>query len=351
MPTKHIFVVLGIITFLALGYYPFHWEIPSNFKLHTDEKLIRYDAKSLSDNTTVFGNTNAELLGTTLKLSKSGIAYLLTSPSWMREAISNSFLKIELSIQTDISKQFGPARIFTISKDAKYRNITVAQQGDDLVLRLRVGSNLNGTPAFVIKNVFMSPEKIDILIKISNRDLEILVNGLNRLATKIPHDALSNWDTDYKLALGNELTFDRPWLGKIYKAVISTNTQSIDYIKNNLLQVPEIYSVTHYKEKNVRLVIFDNTGSVYDWLPDYAINFLGFFMLGIFLRFLTNKNISYITLITVCVLLSLGIEVGQLFLETRSTAIHDFVLNSAGGVCGVLFGTWLIMHLPMLPNR
>ena len=150
MPTNHIFVVLGIITFLALGYYPFHWEIPSNFKLHTDEKLIKYDVKSLSDNTTVFGNTNAELLGTTLKLSKSGIAYLLTSPSWMREAISNSFLKIELSIQTDISKQFGPARIFTISKDAKYRNITVAQQGDDLVLRLRVGSNLNGMPGYVI---------------------------------------------------------------------------------------------------------------------------------------------------------------------------------------------------------
>lgn len=333
LSTSHFFLVLTIFMFLILGYYPFHWEIPYNFKLSTDKRFVTYDAKRL------FGidNTNVEYSDTELNLSKPGIAYLPIPPGWIQEVISDSSLILELSIQTSLLQQFGPARIFTISKDPKYRNITVAQGGSDLILRLRtIDSGLNGLPQYVVKNVFINSNKLSFLIKITNRELEIFVNGVKRLTTNLPQDALSNWNTDYKLALGNELTFDRPWIGKIYKAAISTNTRSIDYIKNNTLQIPHTYTVTHNTSKQIYLSIFGYAGSVYNRLYDYVINFFGFFMFGILLRFLSNKKVSYKHLIAVCVFLSLSIEIGQLFL-TRNTSIHDFVLNSAGGLCGILF--------------
>ena len=340
LSTSRIFVVLTIFMFLFLGYFPFHWEIPSNFRLSTEEKFVSYEVKRLFNANKIFDNSNVEFSDSELTLSKPGIAYLPIQPNWMQEVKSDSYLIVGLSIQTSILQQFGPARIFTISRDLVHRNITVAQKGSDLVLRLRtIATDLNGTPDHVIKNVFITSEKINILIKISNRNLNIFVNGAKRLTTKLPQDALSNWDIDYKLALGNELTFNRPWVGKIYKAAISTTTRSIDYISNSKLHTPNIYTPTD--KKQISLSIFDHPGNVYNRLYDYVINFFSFFMFGGLLRFFFDKKISYKHLITVCVFLSLSIEIGQLFLETRNTAIHDFVLNSAGGIGGIIFSSWV----------
>ena len=46
LSTSRIFVVLTTFMFLFLGYFPFHWETPSNFKLSIDQRLVTYDHAS-----------------------------------------------------------------------------------------------------------------------------------------------------------------------------------------------------------------------------------------------------------------------------------------------------------------
>ena len=47
----------------------------------------------------------------------------------------------------------------------------------------------------------------------------IFVNG-NRTVEQTRAESLSNWDNSFRLALGNELTSDRPWLGTYYLVAI-----------------------------------------------------------------------------------------------------------------------------------
>ena len=330
--------MLIIFIFLFLGYFPFDWETPSNFKLSINKKLVEYEVKR------TYQNSNTYISNSALTLSKPGIAYLPIQQSWVQEVKNDSYLILKLSIQTDLLQQIDRAAIFTISQDSKHRNITVAQKGADLVLRLRtIDTNLNGLPPYVIKNIFTNTKRMNILIKITNRKLEILINGVMKLASKLPKSALSNWDTSNILVLGNELTFKQPWIGVIYKAAISTNTHSIEFIRNNTLLIPPEYTYID-KGKLILLSIFDHRGTLSNRIYDYVINFFGFFLLGVLLRFLIDKNISNMSLIAVCVFLSLSIEIGQLFLDSRKTSIHDFVLNSAGGIVGVLFISWVILR-------
>ncbi len=336
--TKHFFVVLIIFIFLFLGYFPFDWETPSNFKLSINKKLVEYEAKRTYQNPNLYFSNSA------FTITKPGIAYLPIQSSLMQEVKSDSYLILELSIQANHLQQIDRAAIFTISHDPKQRNITVAQKGSDLILRLRtIDTSLNGLPPYVIENIFTNTKKIKILIKIINRKLEVLINGVSKLESKLPRGALSNWDTSNTLVLGNELTFKQPWIGVIYKAAISTNTRSIDFIKNNTLLIPPEFTYID-KGKLIRLSIFDHPAKLSSRIFDYVINFFGFFVLGILLRFLINKNVSNISLVSVCVFLSLSIEIGQLFLDSRKTSIYDFVLNSAGGIVGILFISWVILR-------
>jgi len=41
-----------------------------------------------------------------------------------------------------------------------------------------------------------------------------------RIVTGRIADDLSNWDASHRLALGNELTGDRPWLGNLYYVAV-----------------------------------------------------------------------------------------------------------------------------------
>ena len=130
------------------------------------------------------------------------------------------------------------------------------------------------------------------MIKIINSKLEILVNGVKRYFTILPDVALSNWDTDYKLGLGNELTFDRPWIGKIFKAAILTNMQAIDYVEYNSLKTPNTYS--NPIKRKISLSKFNFIGNRYSQIQDTLINFFVFLCLDSYPYFSQIKN-NYIS--------------------------------------------------------
>ncbi|MEL6927300.1 MAG: VanZ family protein [Cyanobacteria bacterium J06600_6] len=86
-----------------------------------------------------------------------------------------------LTITTNQTEQFGPARIVTLSDGNYSRNIMLAQEGKDLSLRLRTpitGRNGN-KPEFIVPGVFEQPDVYHILVTFARRKLDIYLNDVH----------------------------------------------------------------------------------------------------------------------------------------------------------------------------
>jgi hypothetical protein len=84
------------------------------------------------------------------------------------------------TIATEDVHQNGPARIISLSKDANNRNFTLAQEGSDLVLRLRTPvTGENGIrPELRVAGVFATTEAKQIRIVYDGASLVAYVNGV-----------------------------------------------------------------------------------------------------------------------------------------------------------------------------
>ena len=118
-------------------------------------------------------------------------------------------------------KQAGPARIVSLSKDSTHRNFTLGQEGDKYDVRLRTTKNdKNGIPSLPSSGRSVKLEKTHVVYTRS-RDgrARVFLNG-RKSGEKTVSGATSNWDGGYLLALGNEFTGDRPWLGEYHQVAI-----------------------------------------------------------------------------------------------------------------------------------
>jgi hypothetical protein len=77
---------------------------------------------------------------------------------------------------------------------------------------------------------------------------------------------------------------------------------------------------------------------------DLVVNLIGFIPLGLVLAVVlglykewSGKNIMILSILF-CFLLSLGIEIAQAWIPSRSSNLHDLVLNTAGGWIGAVIG-------------
>jgi hypothetical protein len=61
---------------------------------------------------------------------------------------------------------------------------------------------------------------------------KIYINGVERASDTIGGD-FSNWDGDFHLALANELTKDRPWLGEFHLVAIYNRALSQTEVSQN----------------------------------------------------------------------------------------------------------------------
>jgi glycopeptide antibiotics resistance protein len=73
-------------------------------------------------------------------------------------------------------------------------------------------------------------------------------------------------------------------------------------------------------------------------LSDWIINLVGFIPLGLLLTALGRRaSVACIW----CAILSLSIEIGQLFTMTRNSSGSDLFSNTLGGAIGAWSGNWL----------
>lgn len=83
------------------------------------------------------------------------------------------------TVATADTFQSGPARIITISKDPYNRNLTLGQEGSDLIFRLRTPlTGENGiSPELVAPNVFGDKKPHDLIITYNGKSLSLFVDG------------------------------------------------------------------------------------------------------------------------------------------------------------------------------
>jgi len=142
--------------------------------------------------------------------------------------------------------QSGPARIVTLSADPYQRNFTLGQAADAYDTRLRTTStNNNGIPS--IRSAAGTATTAQTHVAYT-RDAAgkatLYVNGVEQLTSTIGGD-LSNWNTGYRLAIGNELTNDRPWQGEVNLVAIYNRALSAGEMSQNHIAGPNGNSTTN----------------------------------------------------------------------------------------------------------
>ncbi|MGB5450336.1 MAG: VanZ family protein [Woeseiaceae bacterium] len=320
------FILLCLLIYLFAGFYPFQFKAISSGQLNNGAILTP---------------------GQGLYFQSPGIASTEEAPPWLPNAIATSGLELSLEVRVTDQEQSGPARIFTLSLNTSNRNLTVGQVGSDLVVRMRHGyTSLNGTPNYTIKEVFNDPGWHQIDVRITSKALEISVDGDILAIAPMPDQPFESWDPSFRLALGNELSGNRPWLGSIRKAVVRVGNEFFDYLANDALNVPEIFTMS--SDRVIKLVPFLNYQYYRARFIDWGTNFMCFVPFG-WLLVMFRKPRSGVFLAT---LLSAGvsatIETTQLlFLIDRFPSTEDLILNTLGGA----MGAWLAEHFEFSVKR
>ena len=148
---------------------------------------------------------------------------------------ASSSITLEVWVKCANTTQDGPARILTFSKNTGKRNFTLGQEDDDYRVRLTTSStNTNGLPEFASSNNTVNTSSIQHIVYTldASGNEKFYINGaLDETGTRSGH--LHDWDGSWDLAIGNEMTNNRSWLGEIYLAAVYDRSLSATEVNQN----------------------------------------------------------------------------------------------------------------------
>ncbi|XZE54451.1 DUF1592 domain-containing protein [Planctomycetaceae bacterium SH139] len=156
-------------------------------------------------------------------------------PRRLFEAIQQSG---ELSLETWLTpanlSQAGPARVMTISNGTSARNVTLGQDADRYNVRLRTTQTSgNGEPSLSSTAGIVATRASHVVY---TRDADgnslLYVDGQQVGQARI-EGKLSAWQDSFRLALCNELSLNRPWLGSLHLAAIYNRALSKSQVAQN----------------------------------------------------------------------------------------------------------------------
>jgi len=304
--TGYDFAVLFLLVYFVATLWPFRWQ-----------SLPERIANGASHDRHVMRFPSAGMINTT------------EAPSWLKAAIRQRDVAIRLRVRSDSSRQFGRAHIFTISQDTGHRNLTLAQRGASLNLRLRsTATAVNGRPSYYIPNVFATSVWRDIHLVINRESMRLTIDGKTAVSKRFDEPPLAFWDDGYRIAFGNELTGDRPWLGEINLAEVTVADQKFDLLNATTLVIPTRYWLGEGTEPVFfipELLALNRSG-----VKDIALNVLGFVPFGYVLANGHGRKSSVLLAIGVAAVASLLVEVSQTWIATRHSSLLDWILNTSG---------------------
>ena len=236
-------------------------------------------------------------------------------------------ITIRIVLRSYFSNQTGPARILTISHDHYHSNLTIGQEDSNLIVRLRrQRDEFLGVPPYVVRNVFREANVLtSIKLEVLQNKLTVHVNDELRLSQSLRTSPFQFWDPSYRIALGNEHTWGRPWLGEIHSARVTAAAQVIDLLDRDHL---------------AKAGFADQLGRRFRFLSesvsDLIVNLLamapiGFVSAWAFRRHHVARSMALWLIVVTCA------EAAQVLLPSRYPSLSDLVLN----VLGIGFGAWL----------
>lgn len=130
-------------------------------------------------------------------------------------------LSLEVWLRPANLNQSGPARIVTFSQNGSQRNFTLGQEGEKLDFRLRTTeTSSNGLPSLAMDKPLDKASLLHVVItRNASGHAQIHVNGELAGERTIMGD-FSNWNGNYKIGLGDEITGGRAWKGTLYQVML-----------------------------------------------------------------------------------------------------------------------------------
>jgi hypothetical protein len=277
-------------------------------------------------------------------------------PDFYQAFAGGTGLTVEARVTTASLDQSGPARILTASADPGNRNFTLAQDGAELVFRLRASADdPNGVATEArVPGVFVAGREQHLLVSYDLATIAVYVDGALRGTLPAPGD-LSAWDPGYPLAVGNELTGDRPWQGTISAAAVYNRALTPPLPAGDDGAAVWSYDFrTGWGEAThgaalTRPRIYLH-GTYPDLLAPYArrpadavLSFTVFAVLGALLVPLIARGRPAYALPVAAILvaaLATSLESFQIYVDGRTSSIRDLAAALAGGLTGVALRSW-----------
>jgi VanZ like family len=314
---RRVTLMAAFAIYACLSLEPFDWQLPRQQVNH------------------------AERLPEGWRFPESGIVIAAPPHPWLEAAQHAETIGVFLLVRPLFTVQSGPARILTISRDAHLRNLTIGQEDDDLVVRLRTEeTDLNGLrtgePVARVEDAFRAGNWVAIDLQIRPRELALAIDGERAVVVALPEAVLATWQRSLQLALGNETTCDRPWRGEIQKAVIEVAGEAIDYARRHDVEVPATCWVIGYPPVVVPFRLL--------FPQDIVRNVLMYLPLGCLLG-LAIRPRSWRALVgglLAILAVSASLEGAQMLVASRFTSVDDIICNTIGGGLGLGLSWWLV---------
>lgn len=126
-------------------------------------------------------------------------------------------LTVEAWLRPAALDQTGPARILTISSGSSSRNFTLGQDGPRFEVRMRhTRSTDNGQPSLATPPDSATTNLTHVVYTRDRVGRTRLYLDGQLVREEVGPGTTVNWDGSYPIALGNELSNDRPWRGTLH---------------------------------------------------------------------------------------------------------------------------------------
>ncbi len=263
------------------------------------------------------------------------------------------------------------SRILAYSLDEERCNLNLDQMGDDIVLRVRTGSNKRPREFRVEKVFEQGVERRYLLAFVyDGRILSIYADGERRLRERIGAIDYTSWGSQYPLVLGSNANGAFGWLGVVYGLEVFPHAVNPAALKNGWNQFIPGSPVLFYRftEANGTTVIDHSPKnpvpiswpekfapykrtvlqSALDYWPelrrlymwDMLANVILYIPLGYLLSTLVRHRLSgalaAIAPVMIAIGVSLAIEILQAYLPSRNSSQMDVIMNCLGACIGVL---------------
>ncbi len=150
-------------------------------------------------------------------------------------------VSIEAWVQPAKANQSGPARIVTISRGSTERNITLGQDGKKYDIRLwTTETSPNGLPSVTSpQNAFDTKLTHVVYTRDRTGRTRIYLNGDQVLEEAVQGSTL-NWHGSFSIALANEFSNNRPWLGTYHLVAIYNRDLLAHEVEQHYLAGPRV---------------------------------------------------------------------------------------------------------------